>query len=120
MLKVIILLAYKNWLKYYLQWFPYLEQILEVRILFAMAQQDVRIRLHDGLQAGSVQITISNPGRWPEFAAESHGGLGLVAALMPRNGAQLARAQMGEWAVLHLELCSPVIHLESSDASRHA
>ena len=84
------------------------------------AQQDVRVRLQDGLQAGSVQITISNPGRWPEFAAESHGGLGLVAALMPRNGAQLARAQMGEWAVLHLELCSPVIHLESSDASRHA
>ena len=84
------------------------------------AQQDVRIRLHDGLQAGSVQITISNPGRWPEFAADSNGGLGLIAALMPRSGAHLTRAQRGDWAVLHLELAPPVIHLESSDAPPHA
>lgn len=84
------------------------------------AQQDVRIQLHDGLQAGSIQITISNPGRWPESAAESNGGLGLIAALMPRHGAQLTRAQRGDWAVLDLELASPVIHLESSDAPPHA
>src|SRR3990167_6947630 len=84
------------------------------------AQQDVRIQLHDGLQAGSIQITISNPGRWPESAAESNGGLGLIAALMPRHGAQLTRAQRGDWAVLDLELAPPVIHLESSDAPPHA
>ncbi|MBA4112739.1 MAG: histidine kinase [Verminephrobacter sp.] len=84
------------------------------------AQQDVRVRLHDGLQAGSVQITISNPGRWPPTAAESPGGLGLVAALMPRHGAQLTRAQRGDWAVLHLELAPPIIHIEPSDDPHHA
>lgn len=84
------------------------------------AQQDVRVQLQDGLQAGSVQITISNPGHWPPSAAESHGGLGLVAALMPRHGAQLTRAQRGDWAVLHLELAPPIIHIEPSDDPHHA
>ncbi len=84
------------------------------------SQQDVRIRLHDGSQAGAVQITIANPGRWPASAAESHGGLGLVAALMPRQGTQMTRVQKGEWAVLHLELAPPVIHIDSSDTPHHA
>src|SRR3990167_8494396 len=47
------------------------------------AQQDVRIRLHDGLQADSVQITISNPGRRPDRA--------IVDMRMPgRSGLELA------------------------------
>ncbi|MDY0106924.1 MAG: histidine kinase dimerization/phosphoacceptor domain -containing protein, partial [Giesbergeria sp.] len=84
------------------------------------SQQDVRIRLHEGQEAGSARITISNPGRWPQSAAESPGGLGLVAALLPRHGARLTRHQAGDWAVLHLELAPPVIHIEPSEAPHHA
>jgi PAS domain S-box-containing protein len=78
------------------------------------SQQDVRVRLHDGPQEGCVQITIANPGRWPEPAKPSQGGLSLVEALMPRSGARMTRMQTGEWAVLQLDLGPPVIHLESA------
>lgn len=78
------------------------------------SQQDVRIRLHNGPQPGSVQITIANPGRWPEPAAPSQGGLSLVTALMPRSGARMTRTQKGDWAILQLELAPPVIQLESA------
>lgn len=79
------------------------------------SQQDVRIRLQDSPQEGSVLVTISNPGRWPEPLKETQGGLGLVTALMPRQGARMTRAQAGNWAVLHLELAPPVVHIESRD-----
>ena len=79
-------------------------------------QQDVRIRLQEGAQEGSVLVTISNPGRWPEPLKESQGGLGLVTALMPRQGARMTRAQAGNWAVLHLELTPPVVHIEDHDS----
>ncbi len=83
------------------------------------SQQDVRIRLDDGQQPGSIRITIANPGHWPPTAAESHGGLGLVAALMPRSGARMTRIQKGEWAVLHLDLAPPVITVAPRNPPSH-
>jgi len=80
------------------------------------SQQDVRIRLHDGPQEGGVQITIANPGRWPDPIKPSQGGLGLVAALMPRSGARMVRTQEGVWAILQLDLAPPVIHLEAGES----
>ena len=75
--------------------------------------QDVQVALRKGAQEDHVHITITNPGRWPATPAPSPGGQSLVAALMPRRGATLTRAQVADLVVLHLEFSPPVIHLDS-------
>lgn len=80
------------------------------------AHRDVRIRLHKGLSEDHVDITLSNPGQWPEpgSAAPAAGrGLSLVDALLPRSGAHIARSQIADRAVLRLSLSPPVLHAES-------
>lgn len=80
------------------------------------AHRDVRIRLHKGLSEDHVDITLSNPGQWPEpgSAAPATGrGLSLVDALLPRSGAHIARSQIADRAVLRLSLSPPVLHAES-------
>ncbi|MDD2711500.1 MAG: MASE1 domain-containing protein [Simplicispira sp.] len=87
------------------------------------SHQDVHIVLRKGLRPDTVHITISNPGQWPQPALihapapadmTTHMGLDLVAALMPRSGAALAHRQLGQRAVVELELSPPVIQLEGT------
>ncbi|MGL4807258.1 MAG: ATP-binding protein, partial [Giesbergeria sp.] len=80
------------------------------------AHRDVRIHLHKGLSEDHVDITLSNPGQWPEpgSAPPAAGrGLSLVDALLPRSGAHIARSQIADRAVLRLSLSPPVLHAES-------
>ena len=83
------------------------------------AQGQVNITLRKGAQPDVVQITIVNTGTLaPEQppAITHHMGLQLVAALMPRHGARIAREQRGEWVTTVLELEPPVISLEMKEA----
>ena len=80
-----------------------------------MEHADVRIVLRKGLDASTVQITISNPGQWPHAVMAGHAGLGLVAALMPRHGATLSMEQQQERAVARLEFQPPVIYAEQTE-----
>ena len=80
------------------------------------AHQDVRIRLRKGQDEEHVEITLSNPGRWPTPHPPTPAtgrGLDLVHALLPRSGASISRSQAADRAVVHLILSPPVIHAES-------
>ena len=80
------------------------------------AHQDVRIRLRKGQDEEHVEITLSNPGRWPAPHPPTPAtgrGLDLVHALLPRSGANITRSQAADRAVVHLVLSPPVIHAES-------
>jgi PAS domain S-box-containing protein len=80
------------------------------------AHQDVRIRLRKGQDEEHVEITLSNPGRWPTPHPPTPAtgrGLDLVHALLPRSGASISRSQAADRAVVHLALSPPVIHAES-------
>ncbi|NCU67676.1 PAS domain S-box protein [Acidovorax sp. 210-6] len=81
------------------------------------AHQDVRIRLRKGQDEEHVEITLSNPGRWPAPHPPTPAtgrGLDLVQALLPRSGASITRSQAADRAVVHLVLSPPVIHAEST------
>ena len=80
------------------------------------AHQDVRIRLRKGQDEEHVEITLSNPGRWPTPHPPTPAtgrGLDLVHALLPRSGANITHSQAADRAVVHLVLSPPVIHAES-------
>lgn len=75
---------------------------------------DVRITLRKGREPDVVQITICNPGHWPQEVMAGHAGLDLVAALMPRSGATLSMEQQNDRAVTRLEFQPPVIQAEQA------
>jgi two-component sensor histidine kinase len=76
-----------------------------------LAQGQVDIRLQPGDQAGAVQVRISNTGQFPSEmkSGGQHSGLQLIAALMPRRGADLLRMQRGDQVLTVLELQAPVV-----------
>lgn len=79
------------------------------------AQGQVSIILRKGVQPDVVQITIVNAGQLSGAGGHTdtaHNGLQLIAALMPRSGARIVRAQQGDQVNTLLELAPPVISLE--------
>jgi two-component sensor histidine kinase len=85
----------------------------------------VSIMLQPGKQPGAVQIRISNTGQFPsggETAGKQHSGLQLVAALMPRHGANILRMQRGDQVLTVLELQAPVVLSANEELpqARHA
>jgi PAS domain S-box-containing protein len=71
----------------------------------------VDIQLQPAERAGAVQVRISNTGLFPSERKNGgrHYGLQLVAALMPRRGANLLRMQRGDQVLTVLELEPPVL-----------
>jgi two-component sensor histidine kinase len=79
------------------------------------AQGNVSITLRKGLHPEGVQITIANAGQLVPDGGQTgthRNGLQLIAALMPRHGARIAREQHGDQVVTLLELGAPVISLD--------
>lgn len=82
------------------------------------AQGQVDITLRKGAHAHVVRITIVNTGTLIPAqppAITHHMGLQLIAALMPRHGASIAREQRGDLVATVLELEPPVIILEMKE-----
>lgn len=77
----------------------------------------VNISLRKGHRPDMLQIRVSNVGQLADHGQPDprHHGLQLIAALMPRHGAALARAQQGELVVTLLELEPPVISLKQKE-----
>ncbi len=76
------------------------------------ASGGVRVTLNQGSSPEGLNIRISNTGQFSRAAAgPGHSGLQLIAALMPRHGAQLKREQQGETVVTLLELKPPVVFI---------
>ncbi len=72
----------------------------------------VEVNVRDGPRQGAVRILVSNRGQFPERLAPPdarHGGLGLITALIPRNGAHITRTQQGDTVVTTFELEPPVV-----------
>jgi len=98
--------------------------VLNELILNAVKHRDktlgnVHIALQKGLRPDIVQVRIHNPGLFAGGhvgASGPHSGLQLIAALMPRHGATLAREQQGDMVITMLELASPVISLDSMES----
>jgi len=84
------------------------------------AQGNVSITLRKSLQQEGVQITIANAGQLAPDGGQTgthRNGLQLIAALMPRHGARIAREQHGDQVVTLLELGAPVISLDLKEAT---
>ncbi len=62
------------------------------------------------LPDGGREIQIRNPGQWPADPVGPGQGLGLIAALLPRQGASLQQSQDGAWVLTRLCLHAPVLH----------
>lgn len=78
------------------------------------------ITLRKGPEQNILHVTITNAGQLHPDDLQSeprHNGLKLVAALMPRNGARIVRAQQGDRVVTLLELAPPVITLDQREFS---
>lgn len=76
--------------------------------------QDVHLHLSADGATQQACIAISNPGYWPtQEPDQTHNGLELVAALMPRSGATLALQQHGARAVAQLCLLPPLLHIHT-------
>lgn len=75
------------------------------------SRAQVSIDLCKGERPDQVQISISNAGQFAKTATkpEQAHGLKLVAALLPRQGARLVRAQQGERVITCLHLEPPTI-----------
>ncbi len=77
-----------------------------------LAQGGVEVNVQEGATDGVVQILVCNRGQFAQSLEPRntwHGGLGLIAALIPRSGAQITRAQLGDTVVTTFELESPVV-----------
>lgn len=75
----------------------------------------VRITLQPGCQADAVQISISNAGQLTSHddpTGAPHSGLQLIAALMPRHGADLRQEQHSDRVITLLALAPPVISVK--------
>ena len=84
------------------------------------AHGGIRITLRKGGGEAVVQLRIMNSGQLfhgQKQSGTSHNGLQLVASLMPRVGASIAREQLGELVVTTVQLEPPVIFPELEAAT---